>query len=95
MLLLRARITGLRKNIPSDVLKSYETVKRSDPKAFLDPQLFPLMVLLAVIAAWAGQKRILPNFQTKYRVRHFESVVSNGRVFVAMPDMPFSNEKTV
>jgi len=55
-LLLQARITGLRKDIPTDVLNSYETVKRSDPKAFLDPQLFPLMVLLAVIAVGAGQK---------------------------------------
>ncbi len=55
-LLLQARISGLRKNIPSDVLNSYETVKQSDPKAFLDLQLFPLMVLLAVIAVWAGHK---------------------------------------
>ena len=62
-LLLQARITGLRKNIPSDVLNSYETVKRSDPKAFLDPKLFPLMVLLAVIAVWAGQKPRCSEFQ--------------------------------
>ena len=56
LLLLQAQITRLRTTIPSDVLNSYETAKRSDPKAFLDPQLFPLMVLLAVIAVWAGQR---------------------------------------
>lgn len=63
LLLLQARITGLRKNIPSDVLNSYETVKRSDPKAFRDPQLFPLMVLLAVITVWAGRKPRYSGFQ--------------------------------
>lgn len=63
LLLLQARITGLRKNIPSDVLNSYETVKRSDSKAFLDSQLFPLMVLLAVIAVWAGERPHYPDFE--------------------------------
>jgi hypothetical protein len=56
VLLLQARITAVRERIPSDVLNSYETVKESHPKAFHDAQLFPLMVLLAVIAVWAGQK---------------------------------------
>jgi len=56
-LLLQAQIARLRTTIPSDVLNSYETVKRSDPKAFFDTQLFPLMVLLAVISAWAEQKQ--------------------------------------
>jgi hypothetical protein len=63
LLLLQAQVTGLRKNIPSDVLNSYETVKRSDPKAFLDRQLFSLVVLLAVIAAWADQKQHHSAFQ--------------------------------
>jgi len=63
MFLLQARISGLRKGIPSDVLNSYETVKQSDPKVFLDPQLFPLMVLLAVISVWAGQTLRYPDFQ--------------------------------
>lgn len=63
LLLLQAQITGLRKNIPPDVLNSYDTVKRSDPKAFLDPQLFPLMVLLAVITVWAGDRPHDSDFQ--------------------------------
>ena len=57
LLLLQAQITRLRMTIPSDILNSYETVKRSDPKAFLDTQLFPLVVLLTVIAVWAEQKQ--------------------------------------
>ena len=56
LLLLRSRIAWLRTTIPSVVLNSYETVKRSDPKAFVDSQLFPLMVLLSVVAVWAGQR---------------------------------------
>ena len=56
LLVLRAQITRLRTTIPSGVLNSYETVKRSDSKAFVDSQLFPLMVLLSVIAVWAGQR---------------------------------------
>ena len=63
LLLVRGRITGLRKKIPSDVLNSYGTIKRSDPKAFFDPQLFPLMVLLAVIAVRAGQRPPQTDFQ--------------------------------
>lgn len=63
LLLLQAQITRLRTTIPPDVLTSYETIKRSDPKAFVDPQLFPLMVLLAVIAVWAGQRPRHSNFQ--------------------------------
>ena len=63
LLLLQAQITRLRMTIPSDVLNSYETVKGSDPKAFLDTQVFPLMVLLAVIAAWAEQKQHHSAFQ--------------------------------
>ena len=62
-LLLQAQITGLRKKIPSDVLDSYETVRRSDPKAFLNSQLFPLMVLLTVISVWAKQKPHYSAFQ--------------------------------
>ncbi len=74
-LLLQARITGLRKNIPSDVLNSYESVKRSDPKAFRDPQLFPLVVLLAVITVWAGQRLRCSDFHNHagrmaFRIRH-------------------------
>jgi hypothetical protein len=63
ILLLQAQIARLRTAIPSDVLNSYETIKRSDPKAFVDPQLFPLMVLLAVIAVWAGQRPRHTDFQ--------------------------------
>jgi hypothetical protein len=62
-LLLQAQITGLRKQISSDVLNSYETVKRVNSKAFLDPQLFPLMVRLAVITVWAGQRPRYSDFQ--------------------------------
>jgi hypothetical protein len=63
LLLLRAQISGLRNNIPSDILNAYEAVKQSDSKAFRDPQLFPLMVLLAVIAAWAGERPCHSDFQ--------------------------------
>ncbi|HVM61910.1 MAG TPA: hypothetical protein VMV72_13690 [Verrucomicrobiae bacterium] len=62
-LLLQTRIARLRQDIPSDILNSYETVKRSDPKAFLDPQLFPLVVLLAAITVWAGQRLRYSDFQ--------------------------------
>ena len=63
IVLLQSRIARLRKSIPSDVLNSYETVKCSDPEAFLDTRLFPLMVLLAVIAIWAEQKQHRASFQ--------------------------------
>ena len=79
-LLLQAQITGLRKNIPSDVLNSYETVKRSDPKAFRDPQLFPLVVLLAVITVWAGQKLRFQISKTTQVAWPFASGASSGRV---------------
>lgn len=63
MLLLQAQIAGRRKQLPSDVLNSYETIKQSDPKVFLDPQLFPLMVLLAVITVWARQRQRYADFR--------------------------------
>lgn len=56
LLLLQAQIARLRTDIPSDVLDCYETVKRSDPELFADPQLFPLAVLLTTIAGWAEQR---------------------------------------
>lgn len=74
LLLLQAQITQLRTTIPSDVLNSYETIKRCDPKTFGDLQLFPLMVLLAAIAVWAGQKPRHSDFpgRVTFRVRRVQ-----------------------
>jgi hypothetical protein len=74
LVLLQAQIARLRTTIPSDILNSYETIKRYDPKAFGDLQLFPLMVLLAVIAVWAGQRPCHSDFpgRVTFRVRRVE-----------------------
>jgi hypothetical protein len=86
LLLLQAQITRLRTTIPSDVLNTYETIKRYDPKAFVDPQLFPLMVLLAAIAVWAGHRPRPSDFQDHSGRVTFRVQRVKRRVFGAMPD---------
>ena len=81
ILLLQRQIAHLRKRIPSDVLDCYETVKRSDPQLFADPQLFPLAVMLGTIAAWVEQRPRQSAFQTdSLRMRFRVSRIARPRL---------------